>query len=124
MSGFFESLGKAIGEQIDVNSLAKDLFVKVEPWAETKANEVVDKYTPVFVEKLLALLPTLAASAAKVAVEKAFEHLPDLPNIKLPDVGEMTKDVVQHVLDSDPDLPGLSDIVDVSEIFRKFLGGK
>jgi hypothetical protein len=140
--GFFEQIGEGVGKTIDVTTLANNLFSRVWPWiqqradeetprleawaetwAEAKANAIVDQYTPLIVERLLAILPTVAASAAKVAVEKMVEGIPNLPNFKLPDVGELTGEVLDKVLDSDPDIPGLSDIIDVSELFRKWREG-
>lgn len=58
---------------------------KLEPFLDRKFDELTDK--------VLALLPVLAASAAKGAVSQ--------------------------VLDSDPDIPGVSDVFDLSETIRK-----
>ena len=133
--GFLEDIGKGVGQTINVQKMAGDLFdnikpwaekqfdEKIWPWAEQKIDEVVDKYTPVVIEKLLAMLPTVAAAAAKVAVEKMIEGIPNLPNFKLPDVGHIAGEVVDAIVDSDPDIQGLSDIIDLSELFRKWREG-
>ncbi len=123
--GFLEQLGKAISANIDIEGLATKLWDdKIWPWASAKLDESIDKYLPIIIEKIFAALPALAAAAGKTAVEQAFKQIPNLPNVILPEVGHMTQDVAKTLLDSDPDIPGLSNIIDVSEILRKLLEGK
>lgn len=82
--------------------------------------ELVEKLGTQLITKLLpdilGTFPTFGASLLKTVFEK-------LPNIaELPgDVAEIATDSVKHLIDSDPDIPGLSDIVDLSELARKWL---
>lgn len=124
MASIIEQLGQAISKSIDVEGLATKLWDdKIWPWAEAKLSESIDKYLPVVIEKIFAALPSLAAASGKTVAEEIFKQLPHLPDIVLPELGHMTEQVAKTILDSDPDIPGLSNVIDVSEILRKLLEG-
>lgn len=91
--GFLESLGKAVGDQIDIEGIANGVWDKIWPWAQKKLDETVDKYTPIIIERLMAAMPIIVATAVKEALSKALE--------------------------ADPDIPGVSDVFDLSETIRK-----
>lgn len=106
-------------------SLAGILWEKyLQPWLDDKSKELVDTYLPQVLEKLASLFPMLIASAGKTIVEAAFRVAPGLPNVTLPDVKELTEGVIDAAVDSDPDIPGISEIIDLSEMFRKWREGK
>lgn len=65
------------------------LWAKAEPFLNRKFDELTDK--------VLALLPVLAAAAAKSAANE--------------------------VLERDPDIPGVSDVFDLSETIRNTVNG-
>lgn len=68
------------------------------------------------VTKIVATFPLFAAAAVKVFADK-------VPNIEaiVESVPQLAQDAVKHILDSDPDLPGISNIIDLSELARKWL---
>jgi len=39
----------------------------------------------------------------------------------LPAAAELAGDVAKNIIDADPDIPGLSNVIDLSEILRKWL---
>jgi hypothetical protein len=134
--GFISDFGTAVGKSIDVTGLANSLFdkiwpwaqtkideetTKLEPWAEAKASETVDKYTPIIIEKLLAMMPTLVAAAAKATVEEAFKGIPNLPNVQLPAVPELTQQVIQSVASDAGHIPGLSDLINIPALFESWM---
>jgi hypothetical protein len=136
--GFFESIGEGVGKTIDVTSIANNLFDKLwpwvqnkvneettrlEPWAEQKAGEIADKYTPLIIEKLLAMLPTLAATVAKTAIEEAFKGIPSIPNVVLPPVEALTGQVVQNLASGVQEIPGLSELVNLPALFESWIPG-
>ena len=66
---------------------------------------------------ILGTFPAFGAGLLKTV----FDRLPNVA--ELPgDVAEIAADTVKHILDSDPDIPGLSDIIDLSELAQKWLG--
>lgn len=69
--------------------LVDQLWEKAEPFLSAKFDELTDK--------VLALLPMLAAAAAKGAANE--------------------------ILDRDPDIPGVSDVFDLSETIRNVVNG-
>lgn len=121
--GFALSLGTKVWDSMQpwLKEKGDEYLPEVIALLEKKADETVDKYLPIVMEKLIALLPTVVSAAVKVAVEKAFEMIPNLPNVVLPDVADMATDVVEKILASDPDIPGLSNIIDLSEVLRNLL---
>jgi len=71
---------------------------------EAIAEYVIPPLVEAVTAKVVELLPLIAATAAKALADQ-------LPEI------------LKGVLDADPDLPVISDIVDVSEIIRRALEG-
>jgi hypothetical protein len=64
---------------------------------------------------LIALFPTFGSSIIKAALDA-------LPNVaNLPEAVELAETVAKNIVDSDPDIPGLSDVIDLSEILRRWL---
>lgn len=78
--------------------------------------EMVEKLADKLLPQIVATFPTFVAAAVKVFADK-------VPNLTaIPDnVAELALDTAKHILDSDPDLPGISNIVDLSELARKWL---
>lgn len=76
------------------------VWTRLEPFLDTKFDELTDK--------VLALLPLLAAAAGTAAADRLL--------------GEGRK-VVDGVLKSDPDIPVLSDVFDLSEAIRSVVNG-
>lgn len=77
----------------------------------------IDRLKDGLLPDIVGTFPTFGASLLKAAFEK-------LPNIaELPgSVADLATESVEKLLESDPDIPGLSDIIDLSEIARKWLG--
>lgn len=92
----------------EVREFAADVAVKL-------ADQLKDDLLPDLVEKVVAVLPLLGAGLIK----DVFDRAPNLPDIA--DIDNAARDVARKILDSDPDLPVLSDIVDISEILRRWL---
>ena len=89
----------------EIRDFVMDLFLKAVK--ELKADLLPD---------LMGTFPAFGASLLK----SAFELLPnvaDLPG----DVADLAGDSVKQILESDPDIPGLSDIIDLSELARRWL---
>lgn len=64
---------------------------------------------------LIALFPTFGSGIVKAALDA-------LPNVtNLPAAAELAGDVAKNIIDADPDIPGLSNVIDLSEILRKWL---
>lgn len=106
-------------------TLAGILWEKyLQPWLDQKVKDLVDTTLPQVMEKLASLFPMLIASAGKTIVEAAFRAAPGLPNVTLPDVKELTEQVIDKAVESDPDIPGISDVIDLSEMFRKWREGR
>lgn len=78
--------------------------------------ELVEKLAAKLLPDIISTFPTFVGAAMKTFSIK-------VPNIaEIPDaVGDIAKDVAKQILDSDPDLPGISDIIDLSELARKWL---
>lgn len=117
-------LATSIQKWLGLDNLPAKLWEQVEPWVDRKVDELVDKYLPVVIEKILGMFPTFTAGAAKVVIEKMFDLAPGLPNVTLPEVPELAGEVIDKVVDGDPDFPIISDIVDVSEMIRKWREGR
>lgn len=65
---------------------------------------------------IVATFPAFGASLLKAAFDK-------LPDIDLPgNVDDLAREGMEKMLESDPDIPGLSNIIDLSEIARRWLG--
>lgn len=59
--------------------------------------------------QIVATFPAFAASVAKTAL--------NLPG----EVADIAKESAEHIVKSDPDIPGLSGILDLSELAKKWL---
>jgi hypothetical protein len=82
---------------------------RVMPVAEQKLDELkadglalIEAQIPILMDKLLALLPMLAATVGKTVTDEVVAKF-------------------AHVLDADPDIPVISDVFDLSETIRKGL---
>lgn len=80
------------------------------------AGTIADKLTPDLVGELLPKLSALLPVFGGGVVTEVLKRL-GVDNLEL---GQVTQDVAKNILDSDPDIPILSDILDLSEIMRKF----
>lgn len=80
--------------------LVDPVWANLEPFLDKKFDELTDK--------VLALLPLLAAAAGTAAGDRVIAG---------------AKGIANGVLDGDPDIPVLSDIVDVSEMIRSVVNG-
>jgi hypothetical protein len=80
---------------------------------------LAEKMAPIIAEKLLALLPVIAAAVAKAVADEIVKHLPlDIPGI--PDLAALADQVRDNINGSihDIDIPILSDIFDLTDFFR------
>lgn len=80
-----------LNQFIDFNPIIDKLWEKFEP--------KIDTQLALLREQVIALLPVVGAAAAKAIVDK----FPDL---------------IRGILEKDPDLPGISNIFDLSEAIR------
>lgn len=78
------------------------------------ATEAVGKFKAELLPDLIALLPTFGSSIIKAAFD-------NLPNVNLPAVTDLAGDMAKNIVAADPDIPGLSNIIDLSEILGKWL---
>jgi hypothetical protein len=78
--------------------------------------ELAEKLAEKLLPQIVATFPTFVAAAVKVFADK----VPNLESI-VESVPELALDTAKHILDSDPDLPGISNIIDLSELARKWL---
>lgn len=91
-----------------IRAFAFDLATKL-------ALRLKDDLLPDLLEAIVPLIPKFIDAGLK----QVFELLPDLPNID--DGVDLAKGVAEKVIATDPDIPGLSEIVDLSELLRGFL---
>jgi hypothetical protein len=79
------------------------------------------KIAPIIVEKLLALLPVIAAAVAKAVTDEFVKHLPALDIPGIPDIATLADQVRENINVSihDIDIPILSDIFDLTEFFNR-----
>ena len=78
------------------------------------------KLAPLIAEKLMALLPVIAAAVAKAVADQVIARLPDVDLPGLPPLGEMAEQVRYTVNEiPDVDIPVLSDIFDLTEFFKR-----
>lgn len=96
-----------------------DLLIKAaqDPEIQKFVDDRIDRLKKSLLPDIVATFPTFVASAMKVFSIK-------MPNMaEIPDaIGDLAQDTAQHILDSDPDLPGISDFIDLSELAKKWLG--
>lgn len=85
------------------------------------ADHLLDRLVPDVLERMLpdivSTFPTFGASVVKSALEK----LPNL-SIELPAVGELAKETAEKIVNDDPDIPFISNVFDLTETLKKFLG--
>mgnify|MGYP007115078076 CR=1 FL=1 len=87
---------------------------RVRAFVADQIARLVERLKAELLPDLIELLPTFGSGVVKAALDQ-------LPDINLPDASELGKDVARNILDADPDLGHLSEIVDVSELLRKWL---
>jgi hypothetical protein len=76
----------------------------------------IDQLKDDLLPDIVATFPTFVAAALKVFSDK-------IPNVEAltEDVGELATSTAKTILDSDPDLPVLSNIIDLSEMAKRWL---
>lgn len=75
---------------------------------------------PIIAQKLMAVLPVIAAAIAKAVMDQVISRIPvlgDLPALDLPQVADQVRDTVNQL--PDIDIPVLSDIFDLSEWLKR-----
>lgn len=69
--------------------------------------------------RVKALLPLIAAAAAKALADQLAEHIPSIPVVgDVLDIAEKVRADVNLI--PDIDIPGLSDVFDLTEWLKKF----
>ncbi|QHB37425.1 hypothetical protein SEA_LEOPARD_18 [Mycobacterium phage Leopard] len=81
----------------------------------------IDKLATVLKRELLPDLAALFPTFGAAVVKAAFNRIPALDNIT-DSINDIATGAVEE-LQKDPDIPGLSEIIDVSEMARKWLEG-
>ncbi|AEJ92130.1 hypothetical protein OPTIMUS_50 [Mycobacterium phage Optimus] len=76
--------------------------------------KLADKLKDDLVPALIGLFPTFGGAIIKSALDS-------LPGVKLPDIDVINSDVAKKIIDSDPDLPFVSDIIDITEILKGWI---
>jgi hypothetical protein len=101
-----------------VNAFLLKLLVSAVQNPEIRAFlfEMVEKLADKLLPQIVATFPTFVAAAVKVFADK----VPNLEAIA-ESIPQLAEDTAKHILDSDPDLPGISNIIDLSELARKWL---
>lgn len=87
---------------------------EVQKFVADQLARLVTKLKAELLPDLIALFPTFGQAVVKAALDL-------MPNVDVPAAVELGKGVAQNIVDSDPDIPGLSDIIDVSEILKGWL---
>jgi ABC-type uncharacterized transport system substrate-binding protein len=82
---------------------------------------LAEKMAPIIAEKLLALLPVIAAAVAKSVADEIVKHLPTLDIPGVSDMGALADQVRDNINESihDIDIPILSDIFDLTDFFHR-----
>lgn len=98
-------------------ALANRLAELLAPVIERK----LDEYGPVLAEKMLALLPVIAATVAKTIAEQVLARMPDVDIPVVSDIFDLTETIRGNVNQSIPDLdlPIISDYFDLTELFNQ-----
>lgn len=106
--GFLQTVGEAVAKY-------------AVPPLQSALEKQVEKYFPILMEKLLALIPMMAATVAKTVAEEIVKNLPDIDIPVISDVFDLTETVRQAVNGSIPDIdiPILSDIFDLTDFLNK-----
>ncbi|AEJ93988.1 hypothetical protein THIBAULT_40 [Mycobacterium phage Thibault] len=76
--------------------------------------ELADKLKDDLVPALIALFPTFGGAIIKSALDF-------LPEVDLPDIDVLNTDIAKKIVDADPDLPFVSDIIDITEILKGWI---
>jgi hypothetical protein len=80
--------------------------------------KLVAVLVPILVEKVSALLPLVAAAAARAVADQLKVHLPDLGQLpQLPDLAEKVRQQINLI--PDVDVPVLSALFDLSEWLKR-----
>ena len=102
MAGIWEQIGTAVAKNVDIAALADRVWDKIWAWAEPKLDETVEKYTPVVIDKVMAAVPLIVATAVKAAGEKFLEADPDIPGVS--DVFDLSE-TIRHAINNDQNIP-------------------
>ena len=100
--------------------MLQDFIIKLiitaakDPEIQKLGAEAVDKIKAEILPDLIALFPTFGSGIIKAALD-------GLPGVKIPEAVELAENVAKNIIDADPDIPGLSNVIDLSEILRKWL---
>lgn len=89
---------------------------KVREFVADQIARLADKLKADLLPDIVSTFPAFTAAVVKTV----FEKLPDIAAIP-EDVAKIAADSVQHILESAPDIPGLSNIIDLTELARKWL---
>jgi hypothetical protein len=84
------------------------------------ALKLAEKTAPIVAEKLIAVLPIIAAAVAKAVVDEIVEKMPDFDIPGVSDVFDLTETVragLQGKL-PDVDIPIISDVFDLTEFLN------
>lgn len=85
------------------------------------ATKVAEKVGPWLIEQITKLIPVIVGAVVKALSDQLSKHLPDFSAVASGAVPEIAKAAVDKVIEADPDLPGLSNIFDLSEFLKKSL---
>lgn len=95
---------------------------EIRQWLEDQRDKTIQLAKSELLPPLIAAFPGLAT----VVVKYVFDRL---PGMNMPGtVNEITKGAIESIVEGDPDIPGVSDMIekatgiDVSEMLRKMLG--
>jgi hypothetical protein len=106
--GFVVNVLAEASKNPEVRALLNDLL-----------SQAIEELKEDLLPDLMAALVPLIPKFIDAGLKQVFELLPNIPNI--PEAADIAKGVVEKVLATDPDIPGLSNIIDLSQILRGFL---
>lgn len=89
----------------------------VRDFVADQVERLVDKLKADLLPDIVGTFPGFGAGLLKAVFEK-LPNVADLPG----DVADLAGEAVQQLLNSDPDIPGLSSIIDLSGLARVWLG--
>ena len=90
---------------------------RVQQFVADQVARLVDRLKADLLPDLIALLPTFGSSVVKAALD----NLPGISDLDVTQLAEGVAKNVTDIIDSDPDLPIISEYIDISEILRKWL---
>ena len=112
MASIIAQIGEAVAKNVDIEGLADRVWDKIWAWAEPKIDETVDKYTPIVIDKIMAALPVIVATAVKAALDKVVEADPDIPIVSdIFDLSEAIRGDINNNQQIPIHIPVLSDIM-------------